>query len=116
MKTVIRAFALALAAATLLHAQQTLSGTWEGQTPNRQPIVLELVAKGEVVTGTMAAGEQKAPIENGKVAKNTVTFTVEMGGREAFTGELAENELKIWMDDRGPAAAITLKRASPPKK
>jgi hypothetical protein len=117
MKILIRTLALALAASTLLHAQQALTGTWEGQTPNRQPIVLELAAKGETVTGTMAAGEQKSPIENGKVAKNTVTFSATMGGgTEAFTGELAGNELKIWMDDRGPAAAITLKRAAPAKK
>ena len=93
-----------------LIAQQSLTGKWEGLTPNRDAILLDLVAKGDDVKGTMTVGEQKSPIENGKVSKNRFTFSVSMGGgSEAFTGELAGGEIRIWMDDRGPGAAITLK-------
>ena len=113
MKSVIGVLAFVLTLAALVHAQQ-VTGVWEGQTPNRQPIRLELAAKGTYLTGTMTVGEEKAPIANGKVSKNTFTFSVTMGGgAEAFTGELTdEQQMKIWMDDRGPAAAIPLKRSA----
>jgi autotransporter translocation and assembly factor TamB len=104
-------------ASGLLIAQQQLTGKWEGLTPNREPVVLDLVAKGADVNGTMTVGEQKASIENGKISKNRFTFSVAIGGgAEAFTGELAESQIRIWMDDRGPGSAITLKRAAPPAK
>ena len=117
MKIVMRALAVVLTLTALLHAQE-VTGVWEGQTPGRQPIRLELAAKGTDLKGMMTVGEEKAPIANGKVSKNTFTFSVTMGGgAEAFTGELtAEQQLKIWMDDRGPAAAITLKRGEPARK
>jgi hypothetical protein len=118
MKRFRLALALTFALPGLLIAQQGLSGRWEGLTPNRESVVLELAVKGADVGGTMTVGEEKAPIENGKVSKNRFTFSAAMGGgAEAFTGELAGDEIKIWMDDRGPGAAITLKRAAaPPRK
>jgi hypothetical protein len=38
------------------------------------------------------------------------------GGTEGFTGEIAGDEIRMWMDDRGPSAAVTLKRVPPAKK
>lgn len=112
MSLVVQIVAVSMLAPVLAAAQATVTGTWEGQTPNRQAVVLELDAKGTALTGTMTVGGEKAAIELGKVAKNTVSFSVAMGGgTEAFTGELDADELTIWMDDRGPRAAITLKRA-----
>ena len=111
MKTLIGLLTLVLALPAVLQAQKTIDGRWEGQTPNRQAVALELTAKAEELTGTMTVGGEKAAIENGKVSKTGVSFTVAMGGATGFTGELKGDELKIWMDDRGPAAAITLKRA-----
>jgi len=115
MKTFSAIVTVTFVLSGLLIAQQQLTGKWEGLTPNRAPIVLDLAAKGADVSGTMTVGEQKSPIENGKVSKNRFTFSVAMGGgAEAFTGELADGQIRIWMDDRGPGAAITLKRAPEP--
>ena len=78
---------------------------------------MALTAKGSALTGTMTVGPQKSAIESGKVSKNTFTFSVAMGGgTEAFTGEVAGDEIKMWMDDRGPSTAITLKRVKPAQK
>src|SRR5262245_10241665 len=117
MKRFTVAIALTFAAAVVLVAQQGLSGKWEGLTPNRDAVVLDLAVKGPDVGGTMTVGEEKAPIENGKVSKNRFSFRVAMGGgTEAFTGELAGDEIKIWMDDRGPGAGVTLKRVAAPAR
>lgn len=117
MKNLVRTITLTLALPTFVLAQQAFTGKWEGQTPNRASIVLELAAKGADLTGTMHVGEQKSPIENGKVSKNTFTFSVAMGGgTEDFAGEVIGDDLKIWMVDRGPSAAITLKRVMPAQK
>ena len=103
--------AVAILVSITVAAQATLAGTWEGQTPNRQSIVLELTVKGADLSGTMTVGDQKSAIENGKVSKSTFTFSVAMGGGvEPFTGELAGADMRIWMDDRGPSSAIVLKR------
>jgi|RhiMethySRZTD1v2_1073278.scaffolds.fasta_scaffold1601719_1 hypothetical protein len=117
MKRFSAAVVATFVASGLLIAQQQLTGKWEGLTPNRASVVLNLVAKGADLTGTMTVGEEKAPIENGKISKNRFTFSVAMGGgAEAFTGEFADSELRMWMDDRGPGAAITLKRVAAPAK
>jgi hypothetical protein len=117
MKRLIGTLALGLALSIPLKAQGALTGQWQGQTPNRQSILLELAAKGSDLTGTMTVGPEKSAIESGKVSKNTFTFSVTMGGgTEGFTGEVAGDEVRMWMDDRGPSAAITLKRVKPAQK
>lgn len=117
MNRTARVLVLVLAMPMLVAAQAVVNGRWEGQTPNRQAIALDLDAKDGSLTGTMTVGEQKAAIENGKVAKNTFSFSVVMGGStEGFTGELAGDEIKMWMDKRGPSAAIALKRVKPAQK
>ena len=40
-----------------LIAQQSLTGKWQGLTPNRDAIVLDLAAKGDDVKGTMTVGD-----------------------------------------------------------
>ena len=112
MKSPMGVLVLMLTLPFLLHAQQ-VTGTWEGQTPNRQSVRLELAAKGTNLTGTMTVGTEKASIANGKVSEKTFTFSVTMGGgTEAFTGELTDGQqIRMWMDDRGPAAAIVLTRS-----
>jgi hypothetical protein len=101
----------------LVHAQGVLTGAWQGQTPAGSALLMDLIAKGDALTGTLTVGTQKAPIEGGKVSKNTFTFSATMGGgTEGFTGEIAGDEIRMWMDDRGPSAAVTLKRVPPAKK
>jgi hypothetical protein len=109
--------ALALTLSMLLHAQGALTGEWHGQTPSGASILMALTANGSALTGTMTVGPQKSAIESGKVSKNTFAFSVAMGGgTEAFTGEVAGDEIRMWMDDRGPSTAITLKRVKPAQK
>ena len=117
MKNACRAALIAVMLCLSVHAQQALSGAWEGTTPGRQSVRLELTATGAALTGTMIVGGQKATLENGKTSKNTFSFTVTMeGGTEGFSGEVAGDQLKMWMDDRGPAAAITLTRSTASQK
>ena len=63
------------------------------------------------LTGTFTRSEQSAPISEGKVAKNTFTFKSTINDQTvAFSGELAGDDIKIWMDQQGPERAIVLKR------
>jgi hypothetical protein len=115
MRRLIGVFVLGLAV-SLLQAQGGLTGAWQGQTPGGSSLLLSVIAKGAELTGTMAVGPEKSPIEGGKVSKNTFTFSVAMGGgAEGFTGEIAGDEIRLWMDDRGPSTAIVLKRVTPAK-
>jgi len=93
-------------------AQSGLNGKWEGETRNGTAIVLTLVVKDAALTGTLARGEETAPLAEGKVLKNTFTFKATIGGQvEGFSGELAGAELKIWLDRQGAERAIVLHRA-----
>jgi hypothetical protein len=103
--------ALALAAATTVHAQTTLTGKWQGETKSGSAIVLDITVKGTELTGTFSRSEQSAPITEGKVEKNAFTFKSTIRDQTvAFSGEVAGDDIKIWMDQQGPSAAIVLKR------
>jgi uncharacterized protein YfiM (DUF2279 family) len=111
MSRYARVLAVSLALATAVAAQSVVSGKWEGRTPGGSAVLLDMAAKGAALTGTMTVDGEKAPLTDGRVAKNTFSFSVTLGGgTEAFTGEVAGDETKIWMDSRGQAAAIVLKR------
>ena len=98
--------------APLVQAQGGVAGRWQGKTPSGEPVTLDLIVKGTSLTGTMTVNDNKAPLENGKVSNATFTFSVTMdGGVQAFAGEGAADEIKIWMEERGPSRAIVLKRA-----
>jgi hypothetical protein len=106
--------ALIITVSAALSAQESITGTWQGKTPSGMSILLDVVAKGDELTGTMTVGKQKSTIENGKLSKKAFTFSVTLGGgTEAFTGEIIAPEIKMWMDDRGPSTAITLTRVNP---
>ena len=103
--------AVVITLSAALSAQESITGTWQGTTPAGMSILLDVVAKGDALTGTMTVGKQTSTIENGKVSKKTFTFSVTLGGgTEAFTGEITLPDIKMWMDDRGPSTAITLTR------
>ena len=98
--------------AAVVAGQGSLTGKWEGKTPNNMTVVLELVAKNAVLTGTLTRNGQSSAIEEGKVSKSSFTFNVLLNGQqESLTGELEGDELRVWMDREGRARTVTLKRA-----
>lgn len=45
------------------------------------------------------------------MSKNRFTFKTTINDQaEAFTGELAGDEIKVWLDRQGPESAAVLKR------
>jgi hypothetical protein len=104
--------AIMMTFACLVQAQDTLSGTWEGETRSGSSIVLTLAVKGTVLTGTLVRNGESTALSEGQVAKNTFTFKATLNDQtEAFSGELTGDEIKIWMNRQGPERAIVLRRA-----
>ena len=110
MKIAVTSSALAFLFAVLVHTQDVLTGTWQGKTKNGSEVVLDLTAAETTFTGTMTRNGEPSPISDGKVAKNTFTFKVTIGGQtEALTGELSGNQMKIWLE-RNPQSTAVLTR------
>ena len=103
--------AIVLTWSMVAQAEQTLTGKWQGETNNGAAIVLDLAVKGTALTGTLTRDGVSAPLSEGKVSKNTFTFKAELSDQtEEFSGELADNQIKIWLDRQGASRAIVLKR------
>jgi hypothetical protein len=102
---------MALALATVVHAEAALTGKWQGETPNGAEIILDLSATETALTGTLTRNGQPATIHDGKVSKNTFTFKATLNDQaEGFTGQLDGDEMKVWLDRQGPERAAVLKR------
>jgi hypothetical protein len=116
MKRVLITSVLALVFALVGHAQSGLTGKWEGETKSGSQVTLDLIAKGTTLTGTLTNGGQTIPIENGKVTKNTFTFTATRGEQtDGFTGELEGDQITVWIDRQGRDRAAVLTRVKPKK-
>ncbi len=112
MSRYIAVAAIMMTFAGAVQAQDKLGGTWEGETRNGSAIVLTLAVKGTVLTGTLVRNGQSATLADGKVSKNTFTFKATLNDQaEGFSGELAGDDIKLWMDRQGAANAIVLRRA-----
>lgn len=112
MKPNALCLALVLALPIAAIAQATLTGTWQGELPNGVQVVLDVTAKGASLMGTLTEGEETAAITEGTVSKNTFTFLAMLDGRnDAFTGEIGDEQVRLWPDRAGPERAIILKRA-----
>ena len=73
--------------------------------------MLTLAVKGTALTGTLVRGDESITISDGKATKTTFTFKATLDDQpEAFSGELAGDELKVWIDRQGPARAAVLHR------
>jgi hypothetical protein len=93
-------------------AEAGLTGTWQGETDGGASIVLELTVNKTALTGTLIRDGKSTPLSEGKVAKNTFTFKATLNERtEGFSGELAGEQIRIWLDRQGPSKAIVLTRA-----
>jgi hypothetical protein len=102
---------LAVAASAAASAQTTLAGTWRGETSSGTAIVLQVSVKAAALSGTLTRGEITAALADGKVSKEQFTFKAKFNDQvEGFTGELAGDRLKLWLDRQGPASAVVLTR------
>jgi hypothetical protein len=112
MQRTFTAGAIALFLAVLtVHAQATLTGKWQGETPNGIALVLDLTATTTELSGTLTRGDETFKITDGKVSKNTFTFKATLNDQpEGFTGEFTGDEMKVWLDRQGPERAAILKR------
>ena len=105
------ALALALTLVAGSHTQTGITGKWQGETANGSTIVLDVTAKGTELNGTMRRNTENVPITDGKVSKNTITFTATLNDKaEGFTGEVDGDQMKIWLDRQGAEKAIVLQR------
>jgi hypothetical protein len=96
---------------TVAVAQAGLTGTWQGSTPNGATLVLDLTEKDATLTGTLTRNDEKVAIADGKVKGSTFSFNATLQEqKEAFSGEIKGDELRIWLDRRGPESAVTLAR------
>jgi hypothetical protein len=104
--------ALAFLVTAAAYAQSTLTGKWEGQTPNGFALTLDLKATSTELTGTVTREAETATITEGRIDKNRFSFTAALGGQtETVVGELDGDQVKVWLERQGPERAITLKRA-----
>jgi hypothetical protein len=103
--------AVAVLCAVTVAPQDALTGKWQGETNNGAQLVLDLTVKDGVLTGTLTRDGQSSPLADGKVSKNTFAFTAQINDRtEKLAGELAGDEIRIWLERQGPERAIVLKR------
>jgi len=111
MKRVLTSITTALVLAAVVHAQAALTGKWQGATPNGFQIELDLTATETALTGTLTREGQTITITDGKVSKNTFTFKATLGDQpEGFTGEVAGDQITVWLDRQGRERAAILKR------
>ena len=80
-------------------------------TRNGSEVLLALKATERELTGTVTRDGQSSTIIEGRVSKNTITFKAVLGDQtETLTGELAGEQLKVWLDRQGPEGAVVFKR------
>jgi hypothetical protein len=92
-------------------ASPALSGKWRGPSPNGTEVLLDLSVSDALLQGSLTMGPDRVEIEDGRVTKNRFSFKATLHERsEAFSGELAGDEIKVWVDRQGPTAAVVLKR------
>jgi hypothetical protein len=111
MRKVLTNVLIVLMATAIVHAEPGLTGKWEGTTPNGASLALDLTATDTTLTGTLIRNGESTKIADGKVSKNTFSFKATMNDQpEGLSGELVNDEIRIWLDRRGPEGAIVLKR------
>jgi hypothetical protein len=102
-----------LTCSIVAQAQATLTGKWKGETNAGATLVLDLAVEGAALTGTLSRNGVSTPLSEGTVSKNTFTFKATLSGQtEQFSGELADDEIKVWLDRQGASTAIVLKRVT----
>ena len=99
-------------AVTLKRVKTTLTGKWQGQTPNGMSLTLDLTASGGALSGTLTREGESSPIAEGTVSQNTFTFKATLSGEtETIAGTWENDQIKAWLTRQGPERAVVLKRA-----
>ena len=92
-------------------ATASLTGRWQGQTPNGMSLRFDLVQKDQTLTGTIDREGESSPVSNGKVSTNTFTFVATLGGTvETVEGTVDNDDMKAWLARQGPERTVVLKR------
>lgn len=97
------------------------TGKWTAQIPGRsgqtRETTFNLKVDGSNLTGTVSTGQGEAPITDGKVSGDTLSFTVtvDRGGntvKQSYTGKVVGDEIQFKREGgQGPAREFTAKRA-----
>ena len=92
-----------------------VSGKWRAEftTPDGTARVNTFTFKqdGEKLTGTVAGTQDETPIQEGKVAGDTISFAADRPfGRFVYKGTISGDEIKFTVDFDGNKFDITAKR------
>jgi hypothetical protein len=119
MRTTLLAL-LALLCFNFAAAAASVDGKWTAEVPGRngaQTQTYTFKTDGDKVTGSLTTQRGDAPIEDGKLSGDTLTFTVTMQGRGgeqkvSYTGKVSADSIELTFDrGRGPQT-ITAKKAN----
>ena len=89
----------------------SLTGRWQGQTPNGMNLTFDLTAKGQTLTGTLTRDDESSTISEGKISNNTFTFKGTLSGMpETVEGTVEGDTIKAWLARQGPERTVVLKR------
>jgi hypothetical protein len=115
---ILSCFLLAL---SLVCFAADVTGKWTAQVPGRdgqtRETTFDLKAAGAALTGTMSGRGEPAPISDGKISGDNISFTVvrEFGGNSVkmnFTGTVAGDEIKMKREGgQGQPVEFVAKRA-----
>lgn len=122
MNRKLLSIALALVATAALAYAADVNGAWSGELHTREggafQVTLTLKAQGDKVTGTYGQGSaEDVNIENGKLAGDTLTFSITRQGRDNqslkfnYTGKVEGNTMKLTSQREGaqrPGPEVTL--------
>ena len=111
MQTPAKMIAVLFLTALVSAAQTGIAGKWQGETDGGATIVLDLTVKGAELSGTLTRNGQSTPITEGKVAEKGFRFKATLGEDSAtFSGEVAGETLRVWLDRQGPDKAVVFTR------
>lgn len=105
--------AIIIGLAALPAAQTVLTGKWQGKTGGSgQTVILDATVKGATLTGTLTVNNETSEIADGKVSKNVFTFKATVEGREneTFSGEVGDDQVRLWPDSLGRDRAVVMTR------
>ena len=118
MKTTLLAV-LAMLSISFVASAADATGKWSGEVPGgrgNQPISFTFKAAGSTLTGTITTAQGDAPIEEGKIDGDKITFSRTAPGRDGtpakqtYTGKVGADSIEFTREGgRGPVT-FTVKK------